>query len=187
MQAATTEKLGDEARWYAVYTRAGDEERTASNLRAGSIETFAPRRRERRMNRVTCKFADVVKPLFPRYLFARFNVEEALWRVRYTRGVHSVVSFGAGPSAVRDDLIELLREHGGEDGVMQASEEFHEGDRVRISEGPFKNFEGVFSGRMKDNERVRILLSAVSYQSHIIIDRDALKKIDSGTNADSYE
>lgn len=187
MHATITEQLGHEARWYAVYTKAGDEQRTASNLRAGSIETFAPRRRERRMNRVRCKVAYVVKPLFPRYLFARFNVQEALWRVRYTRGVHSVVSFGAGPSAVRDELIELLREQGGEDGVIRVGEELHEGDRVRIREGPFKNFEGVFSGRMQDNERVRILLSAVSYQSHIIIDRDALKKLDNGTRADARE
>lgn len=180
MHTTTIEQAWQEeqAAWYAVYTKAGDEERAASNLRAGCIETFAPRRRERRKDRLRGKPAYVVKPLFPRYLFARFNVEKALGRVRYTRGVHSVVSFGEGPSPIRDDLIELLREQGGEDGVVQVGRELHAGDRVRISEGPFKNFEGVFTGRMKDDERVRILLSAVNYQSHVIIDRDALKKLD---------
>lgn len=181
MYATTTGQArpeGQDAQWYAVYTKAGDEERAASNLRAGHIETFAPQLRERRRDRLTSKPTYVVKPLFPRYLFARFDVEEALWRVRYTRGVHSVVSFGTGPSAVRDDLIALLREQGGEDGVVQIGKELRAGDRVRISEGPFKDFEGVFTGRMKDDERVRILLSTVSYQSHIIIDRDALKKLD---------
>jgi hypothetical protein len=46
-----------------------------------------------------------------------------------------------------------------------------------VKDGPLKNFAGIFEREMKDVDRIRILLETVSYQAHIEIDRDMVKKV----------
>lgn len=163
-------------RWYAVYTKPGEEDRAESNLKIGRIETFTPRMKARRAAPFTGDTAFVVKPLFPRYLFARFKASETLHKVWFTRGVHSVVSIGNQPAPVDDEVIEIIRSRRGEDDLIRVGEEFSAGDRVTINDGPFKNLEGIFDGTAKDSDRVFILLSAVSYQSHVVVERSSVKK-----------
>lgn len=178
-----TEAIGRRLRWYAVYTKTGEEDRAERNLQAWRIETFAPKIRERRFGGNASKPSSAVKPLFSRYLFARFDISESLHKVCFTRGVHSVVSFGERPSPVADEVVELIRSRKGEDNLVRVGEELRAGDRVMINSGPLKNFVGVFEGTMRDRDRVSILLSAMSYQSHVLIERDAVKKIDGRTAA----
>lgn len=45
-----------------------------------------------------------------------------------------------------------------------------------VKDGPLKNFAGVFERGMKDSDRIRILLEAMSYQAHVEIERDMVKK-----------
>lgn len=168
--------------WYAVYTKTGEEDRAESNLRAGQIETFMPRVKARRIDKHTGKPTFIAKPLFERYLFARFKASETLHKVWFTRGVHSVVSFGEHPSPVDDEVIEFIQLQRGEDGLVRVGEELRAGDHVMINEGPLKNFVGVIQGKVKERDRISILLSAVNYQSRVVIERDAVKKIGCSNN-----
>ena len=172
-----TETTGRQPLWYAVYTKTGEEDRVERNLQAWRVETFTPKIGERRPAGYVGKPPAVIKPLFPRYLFARFDLGESLHKICFTRGVHSVVSFGGRPSPVADEVIELIKSRRGEDDLVRVGEEFSAGDRVMINSGPLKNFVGIFEGATRDRERVSILLSALSYQSHVLIERNAVKKI----------
>jgi transcription antitermination factor NusG len=51
------------------------------------------------------------------------------------------------------------------------------GDEIEIMEGPMKGLRGVFRKELTDKERVVILLSYVSYQGQLIIEKEKLKKI----------
>ena len=51
------------------------------------------------------------------------------------------------------------------------------GDEIEIMEGPMKGLRGVFRKELTDKERVVILLSYVSYQGQLIIEKKKLKKI----------
>lgn len=173
---------GDGLCWYAVYTKPNQEERADSNLRSWQVETFSPKIKERRLNPFTGKPKYVVKPLFPRYIFARFKAEELLHKVCYTRGVHNVVRHGDTPTAVDDEIISIIRAREGEDGYVKVGEdapreELHRGDKVKITDGPLKDFMGVFEETYPDDDRVALLLSAVSYQSRVVIDRASVKKL----------
>lgn len=169
----------EEARWYAVRTKPKQEERADDNLRAWRVETFTPRLRERRIARYGAGPSYAVKPLFPRYIFARFNAERLLHKVNYTRGVQNVVGFGEWPVPIDDEIINLIKAQVGEDGFVKVGEEFKCGDKVKINSGPLKDIEGVFERKIKDTDRVKILLTTVSYQSHMVIDREMIEKIES--------
>lgn len=162
--------------WYVIQTHTRQEDRTDSNLRAGSIETFSPKVRERRVNKYTGAATYISKPLFPRYIFAKFKINDLYHQVRYTRGVYGLVGLSDGPSPVDEEIIAAIRERVGKDGWVRLGDEFEPGDRVRILAGPFKNFEGIFERDLDDHERVRILLQTVSFQAHVEVEREILKK-----------
>jgi len=63
-----------------------------------------------------------------------------------------------------------------EDGFVRIEEEIKPGDRVIVKDGPLKNFAGIFEREMKDADRIRILLETVSYQAHVEIEREIVRK-----------
>lgn len=164
-------------RWYAIYTHPKQEERVDSNLRAWKVETFVPRHQEPRYNRYSSKATHLVKPLFPRYLFARFSVYESLHKIRFTRGVYSIVSIGNQPAPIDDELIVLIQSRRNEHGYIVMEDVLKLGDEVMVESGPFKGFIGVFERGLEDAARVMILLTTVAYQSHVVIPRENIRKI----------
>jgi transcriptional antiterminator RfaH len=167
---------GETLNWYVVHTHPQQEERASVNLRAWGIETLSPRLRANRYNEFTAKLTRVPRPLFPSYIFARFRFNAEYHRVRFTRGVHSVVTFTNTPTLVEDEIIDLVRSRIGEDGFVKPLEELKAGDEVIINEGRFKNFCGVFEREMQDTDRVRILLNTVSFQAHVVVAKSLVHK-----------
>lgn len=168
--------IEDTTRWYVVHTHPKQEDRASSNLSVLGILIFNPKIRERRYNQFVYTPTYITKPLFPRYIFAQFRIDDIYHKVRFTRGVNSVVGFGEGPTPIDEEIISLIRSNIREDGFVRIDEEIRPGDRVIVKDGPLKNFAGIFEREMKDTDRIRILLETVSYQAHVEIERDMVKK-----------
>jgi transcriptional antiterminator RfaH len=163
--------------WYAIHTKRKQEHRIHMSLGVLRVETFFPQVRERQRDSFTEKVSYVVKPLFPNYLFARFSVSELLHKIKYTRGVHSVLSYGGRPTSIDDEIIEVMKSRLGSDGLVRLGEDLNKGDRVVIRKGPLSDFEGIFEGQYDAQERVSIFLTTVSYQNRVVIERDMLRKV----------
>lgn len=174
----STENICDVLQWYVIQTGPKQEERAAQNLSAWSVETFFPRLMARRRNNFTGNLINAVVPMFPRYIFARFDSGRSMHKINNTRGVHYIVSFGGHPAPVDDSIIALIQAQMGDDGLVQLGSEFKNGDEVKIKEGVLKDFAGVFDHRINNTDRVEILLTAVSFQGRIVIDRAFIEKID---------
>lgn len=164
-------------RWYVIYSHPRQEDRANFNLRAWGVETLNPKLKDSRRNPYTNALIQITRSLFPRYLFARFNADELLAKVSYTRGVHSVVNFGNGPVPVNDEIIEVIRSKMSKDGLVRVEEDFEQGDRVLIKSGPFHNFMGIFDRKIKSSDRVHILLENLSYEGHLTIEKESVVKI----------
>ncbi|HEY0366675.1 MAG TPA: transcription termination/antitermination NusG family protein [Pyrinomonadaceae bacterium] len=162
---------GDSLSWYVVHTHPKQEDRTGSNLRTWGIETITPKLRVDKYNEFSGKVSHIPKSMFPGYIFSRFNYDQVFHRVKYTRGVHSLVSFNNRPALVDDEIVQLLQSQIAEDGFVKTLDKLEPGDEVIIKHGRFQNFCGVFEGGISDSDRVRILLNTVSYQAHVVVDR----------------
>ena len=165
----------DQPQWYAVRTKPNEEDRALSNLRAWRVETFAPKVKELR----TPDFGPahfVTKHLFARYIFARFDLETQLHNVNYTRGVQNVVNFGGYPISIDDKVIDLIKDRVDDDGFVRI-DDLKAGEAVRVNAGPLQSITGVFERKLKDKDRVKILLSTMSYGSHLLIDRAMVEKV----------
>lgn len=176
-------ETGDARRWYAIRTHPREEERANSNLRAWNVETFSPMIKKRRANPYVQTPIYERKPLFPRYIFARFDADTLLRKILFTRGVQTVVNFGDGPSPISDEIIGLIQSQVGADGFIGVQKSLAIGDEVTIQDGPLRNLVGIFEREIKGTDRVLILLAAISYQGSVIVERGSVKKVDSGKDA----
>jgi transcription antitermination factor NusG len=169
--------IEDTTRWYVIHTHPKQEDRACSNLKVLGVSIFNPKIKDLRYNQFSIVPTYITKSLFPRYIFARFKLNDLYHKVRFTRGVYSVVGFADGPTPISEEAIKLIQSNIKEDGFVKVDEEIRPGDRVMVKDGPLKNFAGIFEREMKDTDRVRILLETVSYQAHIEIERDMVKRV----------
>jgi transcriptional antiterminator RfaH len=145
--------------WYLIRTKTGKERAVREQLASVAAEAFLPMLRARapRWGRM----ADTITPLFPCYVFARFDVRRQYFDVKYMPGVKAIVSAGADPLAVPAAIVAEIRRRG-VDGVVEiATPPLGRGERVVVVEGPFRGFEAIFERYLSGAERVAILLSAV--------------------------
>jgi transcriptional antiterminator RfaH len=164
------------SRWYVIHTHPKQEDRADENLRAWKVETYSPKYRARQCNQFTGRPTYSRKPLFPRYIFARFNLKDSLHKVRFTRGVKSVVGLGNDPTPVDDRIIAVLQSQSSHEGLVKIESGFKTSEEVTVKFGPLRGFTGIFEREMKDSARMMILLNTVTYQSHIVIERELVKR-----------
>ena len=161
--------------WYAIYTKPKSEEVVSENLKRAGIEVYNPKLRLKKYLRN--QYREVIEPLFPCYIFGRFEPEKYQWMITYTRGVRKIVGDKTYPWPVAEDIIGFIRSNEKDGFVAIKCEELSEGDRVRISEGPLSGLTGIFKKVIKGTERVVLLLNAIEYQARVIVERASLIKV----------
>src|SRR5262249_21709752 len=167
----------DSPSWYAIHTHPKQENRPDNNLRAWNVETFFPKVQDIRYNKVTREPSYHVKPLFPGYLFARFVLSKQLQKIRYTRGVHSIVCVGDVPTSINDRVIEIIAAQSDGEGFVQIGSALKPGTKVLIQAGPFKGLTGIFEREMKDTDRIKILLDSVYFQALVEVERRLVRSL----------
>ena len=161
--------------WYCVHTRPQREKQVVEQLaKLSSVEVYFPRLQlQKTIRRVR---RQVIEPLFPRYLFCRFDIAFSYRAVRYAHDVIDLVSFGPQPAVVADQLIRDMRSWVGEENLLTAKPVFSPGDRVQIANGPMQGLQAVVLEGHSDSERVAVLLSILGSDARMTIDRSQLAK-----------
>lgn len=145
--------------WFAVYAQPQKEGLASEHLARQGFEVFYPRYLKRRSH---ARRVDMVPaPLFPRYLFVRFDPLNTQWQViRSTRGVIGLVSNGNELVRVPDLVIDEIRAREDTDGYVVLANQLKmaRGAKIRIEEGPLSSCDAIFEAQ-KDGDRVIALLS----------------------------
>ncbi|MDW8001187.1 MAG: transcription termination/antitermination NusG family protein [Deltaproteobacteria bacterium] len=153
-------------------TKPKNEERAKRNLENGGFEVLAPKIRYRKLKDGTIK--EVIEEMFPGYIFVRFFSISDYRKVKYTRGVKDVVRFGNKIVPVEENVIEFIKRRL-KNGIAEVERRpINSGDRVIITEGPFKGIVGIFEKELKPAERVSILLEGLNYYARMIIHRELI-------------
>jgi transcription antitermination factor NusG len=143
-------------------------------LREQDIETFLPlvKRKVRHASRT---YKEVLRPLFVGYIFAQFCPAQMLRAVTYSHGVLRVLGNQSGPQPLDLSVIASIRERIGDDGCVELTERrIGPGDAVKITEGPFWGWSGVFERELSDVGRVAILIETLQQRCRVHIRREAL-------------
>src|ERR1700760_217373 len=130
--------------WYCIVSKPAQEHRAAYELRNQAFEVYLPLIHS--------------KPLFPRYLFCRFDVLTDNWgKIRSTRGCIDLLKHGFNPQRIRDQIIDAIMAFEATPEAQITPPEFTPNQRITVINGPFSSFEGLFQKSAQG--RVKVLLS----------------------------
>jgi transcriptional antiterminator RfaH len=158
-----------------VRTKTGKERWVRDQLHTGATEVFLPllKAKAPRWGRMAVS----VGPLFPGYVFAKFDLRQKYFDIKYMSGVRGIVSAGVDPLAVPAAIVNEIRRRGVDDVIEIPDKPFGKGERVLVVEGPFRGFEAIFQRYLSGPERVAILLNAVeSGGLRVVLSASALAK-----------
>ena len=160
--------------WFAVFTQQQREKLAAASLRHEAIGVMLPMVRSQRIPKRRPAPPHKAYPLFPRYLFARFQPEENLDTVRYARGVVKILGNGGIPKVVEDAIIDSIRDRLDNDGYFPIRYRAVEaGDEVVVAQGPFQGLVGRVESELNGGKRVALLLEALD-EARVIVEKDNL-------------
>lgn len=150
--------------WYVMHSKPQKESWLYNQLSTLQVEVYYPCVRVR--NERTSSYKS--KPYFPGYLFINVDLDvTGTSAFRWIPGSFGLITFGGTPACVPDGLLQRIRHHIEE--INSAEDKMRTslklGDEVVIHSGPFAGFDAIFCARLRDHERVQVLLRALQNQA----------------------
>jgi len=165
--------------WFALQVRSRWENTAQGLLQKKGFETLLPTYPATR--RWSDRSKVVESPLFPGYVFCRFDIHNRL-PVLITPGVISVVGRGKAPIAVAESEIAALQMVIRSGIHAQPWPYLEIGERVRIKNDVLEGMEGILTS-FKGNQRVVISVSLLQRSVALEIDRSRIVRLSSSRTA----
>jgi transcriptional antiterminator NusG len=157
-----------EFRWYVVRVASNREERVRDNLLA-RVKAAGKQERIRNVLVPTEKFAEIKggkrregqRKIFPGYILVETQLDEETWYlVRGTSGIGDFVGSESMPMPMEPHEVEKLigTVKPGVDEKAKLDIHFKVGDKVKIKEGPFENFNGAVDEVNVQKGLVRVIV-----------------------------
>jgi len=150
--------------WYALHVKSRFEKLVETQLEHKGYEAFTPTYTTTRV--WSDRLKSLSMPLFPGYVFSRFDIRSRL-PIVVTPGVQGIVGAGMDPVAVEDREIDSLRQLHRSGRNPEPWVYVHEGQRVRVESGPLQGLTGIFlrtSGRDRLIVSITLLMRSVSVE-----------------------
>lgn len=154
--------------WYGVRTRSNHEKMAAVSLANKGFDQYLPTYRSRR--RWSDRTVETEQPLFPGYVFCRFDAKKRL-PIITTPGVVSVVGFGTEPAPIDDAEIEAVQMILRSGLATEPCPFLREGQRIRVKRGSLEGLEGLLI-KKKNDWRIVVSVNLLQRSVTVEIDRD---------------
>jgi len=174
--------------WYVVHTYAGYENKVKQNL-ASRVRSMNV---EERIFEVVIPMEDVIefkngrkvvvqKKVFPGYLLVRMALDDDSWYVvRNTPGVTGFVGSGAKPTPLsRREVEDILgvKPEGAPEKKARPRLAFDEGEQVRVTTGPFADFNGAISEIDFDRSKLKVLVNIFGRETPVELEFGQVAKL----------
>ena len=177
-------------RWFVVHTYAGYENKVKQNL-ASRVRSMNV---EERIFEVVIPMEDVIefkngrkvvvqKKVWPGYLLIRLALDDESWYVvRNTPGVTGFVGSGAKPTPLtRREVEEWLGKgeqvEGQQEKKVRPRLEYEVGEQVRVTSGPFADFNGAISEIDVDRSKLKVLVNIFGRETPVELEFGQVAKL----------
>jgi transcriptional antiterminator RfaH len=159
--------------WYALHVRSRFERVVARNLEGKGYEGFLPLYRAR--HRWTDRIKEIELPLFPGYVFCRFDVRDRL-PILTIPGVHSVVGIGKRPMPVDECQLHDIRSLVLSGLSCEPWPFLAVGQTVRVENGALTGVQGTIV-EVKNHYRLVISVNLLQRAVAVEIDRESVSLV----------
>ncbi len=178
------QQLPQERKWYVIHTYSGYEDAVAKNLKQ-RIESLGMEDKifnvivpkEKKIKIKDGKRKATEEKIYPGYVLVEMIVTDDSWYVvRNTPNVTGFVGSGTTPVPVSQDEIEILKNRM-EVESPQYKIEVKIGDSVKITDGPFKDFDGKVSEIDDERGKIKVLVNMFGRDTPVELDSLQIKKL----------
>lgn len=171
-------------RWYVIHSYAGYENKVKTNLehRIESMnmkdkifDIYIPT--EEVMEIHSGRKQVLSKRVFPGYLLVKMHLDDDSWYVvRNTPGVTGFVGGGDKPDPLPDSEVRRIMKRQVTE-KPRARTDFEVGQPVKVTSGPFANFDGTIGEINLDQGKLKVLVSIFGRQTPVELNFDQVSKI----------
>jgi transcriptional antiterminator NusG len=167
----------DGRHWYVIHTYSGYENKVKQNL-MHRIETMEMQEQifrvivptEEEIEIKNGQRRTVHKKVFPGYVLVQMKMNDNSWYVvRNTPGVTSFVGHGNRPTPLDDSEVKAILKQMEEE-APKVRVSYQVGQAVKITDGPFTDFEGIVDAIDHERGRVRVLVSFFGREAPVELD-----------------
>lgn len=170
--------------WYVVHSYSGMENKVKKNLehRIESMhvgnkifQVIVPTEEQIELKEGQRRVVE--RRVFPGYIIVQMLLDDESWYVvRNTPGVTGFVGIGNQPTPLSSEEVDrIMRRIEAEEPRVQV--DFKVGERVRVTEGAFAEFQGVVHEIDLDRGKARILISIFGRETPVEVDFLQLQKV----------
>ncbi|MEK7482407.1 MAG: transcription termination/antitermination protein NusG [Patescibacteria group bacterium] len=176
--------LPEEKNWYVIHTYSGYEDAVAKNLKQ-RIESMGMEDKifsvlvpkEKKIKIKDGKRKATEEKIYPGYVLVEMVVTDDSWYiVRNTPNVTGFVGVGTTPVPVSNAEIEILKKRMGVN-EPQFKMEYEVGDNIKVTDGPFKDFDGKISEIDMERGKVKVLVNMFGRDTPLELDSLQIKKL----------
>lgn len=178
------QQVTGERHWYVLHTYSGYEDSVALNVKQ-RIESMGMQDKifdavvpkEKKIKIKDGKRATVEEKIFPGYVLVDMIVTDDSWYVvRNTPNVTGFVGSGTVPTPVGDEEWQFLQKRMGAD-EPKFKVEFQVNDLVKITDGPFKDYEGKIGNVDESHGKVKVMVTIFGRETPVELDFLQVKKV----------
>lgn len=178
------QKLPQEKNWYVIHTYSGYEDAVARNLKQ-RIESLGMEDKifnvvvpkEKKIRIKNGKRRTTEEKIYPGYVLVEMIVTDDSWYVvRNTPNVTGFVGAGTTPIPVSPQEVDNLKKRMGE-AEPKFKIDVRINDLVKITDGPFKDFDGKISEIDEERGKVKVLVNMFGRDTPVELDSLQIKKV----------
>ena len=159
--------------WFILQFKSNSHHKAARNLNQQGFETFLPLHDT--TSRKLSRFINTTKPLFPGYMFIRFDRIESDWhKINNTYGVSRLITFNSILKSIPTTFVDSLMMRCDLSGKLLPIKKLKKGDHVTVLKGPFANFFATIE-KYEADQRIWILMDLMGRKTKIQTPSDTLQ------------
>lgn len=153
-------------KWYVIHTYSGSEEKVKLTIE----DKIEKKGLEEKITRIVIPSEKVVelkrgkkresdKKFYPGYILVEMAMDDMTWHI--IKNIPQVTGFigGATPVPVPDDEVDAILQQQEKGKVQEVKMQYERGYNVRITDGPFSNFNGYVDEVDMDHGRLKVMVS----------------------------
>jgi transcriptional antiterminator RfaH len=159
--------------WFILQFKPNSHHQATKNLTQQGFEVFLPLHDT--TSRKLSRFINTSKPLFPGYMFIRFNKAESKWhKINNTYGVSRLITFNSILKSIPTSFVDSLMKRYDSSGKLIPLQKLKKGDQVTVLKGPFAKFIATVE-EYESDQRIWVLMDLMGRKAKIIAPSDALE------------
>jgi transcriptional antiterminator NusG len=172
------------ARWYVIHTYSGQEVRARQALlervkaagREGAVEqVFIPE--ENVVETVKGERRTSKRKFLPGYILVKMELDDELWHiVRNTARITGFVGAGSKPTPIPEDDVQRMIGQA-KTAKPKPKVHFEDGESVRVTAGPFSNFQGTVSEVRPEKEQVQVMVTVFGRSTPVWLSYEQVEKV----------